>query len=185
MSKADLRQVMRKKCSDKDQRRDSLALLFNRLQDLLQQDSLEVVGAYYPRTDEVDLSPLYEKDFCWTFPYFTTGNREMTFHISSDSESEEFFFQGKGALRASRNAPVKKPQVVFIPGVAFDLQGNRLGRGGGYYDYYLAEQNPQALRVAIAYDFQVVENLPCEDHDQKMDYLFTSTQIYKFFRSTV
>lgn len=61
--------------------------------------------------------------------------------------------------------------LIIVPGVAFDRKKNRLGFGMGYYDTFL--QDTQAYRMALAYDFQVLESLPAEVHDQKMDCIIT------------
>ena len=59
--------------------------------------------------------------------------------------------------------------VVFVPGVAFDLRGNRLGRGKGWYDR-LIKKLGQAILVALAYDFQIVDEVPAEEWDQRVHY---------------
>ncbi|MCU4165957.1 5-formyltetrahydrofolate cyclo-ligase [Carboxylicivirga caseinilyticus] len=58
--------------------------------------------------------------------------------------------------------------LVIVPGVAFDNSGNRMGRGAGYYDRIL-KRVPQAKRLALAFDFQMVTKVPVEPHDIKMD----------------
>lgn len=61
---------------------------------------------------------------------------------------------------------------VIVPGAAFDLSGGRLGMGGGYYDRFLP-QAVNAKKISFAYDFQLVETLPLEAHDAKIDFVFT------------
>jgi len=63
--------------------------------------------------------------------------------------------------------------VVFVPGIAFDERGNRLGHGKGYYDRLIKELSPGATFVALAYDFQVVETVPCESWDQRVHLIVT------------
>lgn len=60
---------------------------------------------------------------------------------------------------------------VVVPGAAFDVHGGRLGLGAGYYDRFLPKTN--AKRVALAYDFQLVDSLPLEAHDARIDYILT------------
>ena len=69
--------------------------------------------------------------------------------------------------------------VVILPGSVFDAKGGRLGYGGGYYDRFLADQAPQALRIGIAYELQLVEAVPLLPHDQRLDYLVTDERIIK------
>jgi 5-formyltetrahydrofolate cyclo-ligase len=66
--------------------------------------------------------------------------------------------------------------VVFVPGVAFDVRGNRLGRGKGWYDR-LIEMLAGATLVALAYDFQIIDEVPAEEWDQKVHYLITERRI--------
>ena len=61
---------------------------------------------------------------------------------------------------------------IIVPGAAFDKNFNRLGLGGGYYDRFLP-QAVKAKKIALAYDFQLVDNLPLESHDAKLDFIFT------------
>jgi 5-formyltetrahydrofolate cyclo-ligase len=75
-----------------------------------------------------------------------------------------------------RVIPWEMIKVVLVPGLAFDLAGNRLGRGGGHYDRALARLGPQARTIGLAFDFQVVEHLPVEARDIPVDLVVTETQ---------
>lgn len=66
--------------------------------------------------------------------------------------------------------------VVFVPGVAFDLHGNRLGRGKGWYDRLIKELGG-AILVALAYDFQIVDEVPAEEWDQRVHYVITERSV--------
>ena len=68
------------------------------------------------------------------------------------------------------------PQVIIVPGVAFSSDGERLGRGKGYYDRFL-EQWPAALRVAPAFECQLVKQIPTEPHDQPVDRIVTPDRV--------
>ena len=61
--------------------------------------------------------------------------------------------------------------VAIIPGVAFDRNGNRLGRGKGYYDRFLSHF--PGIKIGICADFRLVDAIPAEAHDVKMDYVIT------------
>ncbi len=65
--------------------------------------------------------------------------------------------------------PIEKLDLVFVPGVAFDRKNHRLGRGKGYYDRFLSQLNHHVMKVGLAYDFQLVGELPVEEHDLQMD----------------
>ena len=70
--------------------------------------------------------------------------------------------------------PLDDLELVLVPGVAFDLVGNRLGRGKGFYDRLL--QDFKGTKAAIAFDEQVVAEVPSEKNDVRMDYLVTPTR---------
>lgn len=59
--------------------------------------------------------------------------------------------------------------LIVVPGVAFTPEGGRLGRGGGYYDRFLADLPSRTFRLAFAYPCQMVPTLPREAHDQDVD----------------
>lgn len=63
--------------------------------------------------------------------------------------------------------------IVFVPGVAFDEQGNRLGYGAGYYDRFLGRLRPQAVAVALAYEMQILPQVYAEGHDVPVDLVIT------------
>jgi len=67
-------------------------------------------------------------------------------------------------------------ELLIVPGVAFDLKGNRLGRGKGYFDRFL-KRNKEGLRVAFSYDFQVIENVPVDENDEKVNYIITEKRV--------
>ncbi len=66
-----------------------------------------------------------------------------------------------------------EPLIVFVPGLLFYRQGNRLGRGGGWYDRALSELGNWGLFVGLAYAFQLVEALPAERWDQRVHVVIT------------
>ena len=69
--------------------------------------------------------------------------------------------------------------LMVLPGLAFDRQGFRLGFGGGYYDRLLESLNPEIITVGLAYEFQVVDEVPHEDHDQPVQYVATEGEVFR------
>ena len=72
----------------------------------------------------------------------------------------------------------EKINCVIVPGAAFDFNFNRLGLGGGYYDKFLPRA-VNAKKIALAYDFQIVDAVPTEPHDFKVDMIITEKRIIK------
>lgn len=65
-----------------------------------------------------------------------------------------------------------KTGLLIMPGLAFDIEFNRVGYGGGFYDRFLEKEN-EFIKAAIGFDFQVLDSVPCEEHDLKPDYIIT------------
>ncbi len=72
--------------------------------------------------------------------------------------------------------------IIIVPGVAFDRNGNRLGYGKGYYDKALDGINKVYLVAALAFDFQIVDRIPAEAHDIKMDKIITESRVINIER---
>lgn len=76
--------------------------------------------------------------------------------------------------------PVEKIDLVIVPGVVFDNNLNRIGYGKGYYDRILSSVRPDVKKVAIAHDFQVLDSIPKEEHDIKMDMIITEKRVIAY-----
>jgi 5-formyltetrahydrofolate cyclo-ligase len=67
--------------------------------------------------------------------------------------------------------------LVFVPGLAFDLHGNRLGRGRGWYDRALASLGDRARFIALAFEFQIVAEVPTDSWDRKVHHIVTERRV--------
>lgn len=75
--------------------------------------------------------------------------------------------------------------LVIVPGVIFDRDGNRMGYGGGYYDIYFANLKSKVNKIALAYDIQVIEYLLTEEHDVSVDAIITEKEMIKIKKSQI
>lgn len=66
---------------------------------------------------------------------------------------------------------------IIVPGVAFSPKGERLGMGKGYYDRFLTQRAPYAYRVALAFECQLVNEMPVEAHDIAVDFIITEKRM--------
>jgi 5-formyltetrahydrofolate cyclo-ligase len=71
--------------------------------------------------------------------------------------------------------PINTIDVIIVPGIGFDKKGNRLGQGGGYYDWLLSQTN--ATAIALAFEFQLLNLIPMDSHDQQVDIIITEKQV--------
>lgn len=84
--------------------------------------------------------------------------------------------------RADAVFPAQELDMVILPGLLFDRNGNRLGYGGGYYDRFLAGKAPQALRLGLAFSCQLVFSIPAQNHDMRLDLLVTEKEVLRWAR---
>lgn len=68
--------------------------------------------------------------------------------------------------------------LILVPGIIFDLKGHRIGFGGGYYDRFLAKT--KAYKLGVCFDFQIIDNIPSEEHDIPLDELVSPSHNFIF-----
>lgn len=76
--------------------------------------------------------------------------------------------------------PFEEIDLVVAPAIAFDRKGNRLGRGGSYYDKFFANPALKAHKCGFAFVEQLVDSVPVTDHDKPVDFLVTDEAVYYF-----
>ncbi len=74
----------------------------------------------------------------------------------------------------------KTIDLIVIPGLSFDKIGNRLGYGAGYYDYYLKRVRTDCYQVAITFSYQLVDQIPIEEHDIPIPHIITERGLNHF-----
>ncbi|MEZ5297191.1 MAG: 5-formyltetrahydrofolate cyclo-ligase [Ilumatobacteraceae bacterium] len=65
------------------------------------------------------------------------------------------------------------PDVIVVPGLGFTAAGDRLGRGGGWYDRFLADRRSDGVAIGVCFAEQIVDELPVDDHDVPLDLVVT------------
>lgn len=140
------------------------------IQQLKQDEAFQkanVVMLYYPIQHEPDIRPLleeYKDQKTLLLPIAHRKDIEMRRYIGRD-----YLHRGRFGIPEPKGEPYKgEPEVIVVPGVAFDEDNNRLGRGGGYYDRFL-KRFRKATKIALAYDFQMVKKVPTASFDAKID----------------
>jgi len=165
------------------ERRQRSAELLHRLANTLKHQfpGAKKIATFAALPHEVDLLLLHAllPNHHFHYPLVTKAT-EMEFHLVNDPSS---LVEGKFGILEPR--PMVNPPVIagdldlfLIPGLAFDLRGNRLGQGGGFYDRFLTN-TPHAIRIGITLASQVLPELAAEPHDQKMQYLLTERSLQK------
>lgn len=132
-----------------------------------------VVMLFHPLPDEINILPvlsaLHALGKTVLLPE-VIGPGEMWARVYDDEKnmSKSFFdiYIPKGAVFTD----LDRIDVIVCPGIAFDRELHRLGRGKGFYDGFL-KATPRAVKIGIGYPFQLVESVPVEPHDICMDKL--------------
>jgi len=113
------------------------------------------------------------------YPYCEEGPERRL--AALEPFTEEDWEEGTFGIRTpvpgrSRMVPREEIDLVLVPGLAFDAQGGRLGRGAGYYDRYLADS--PAFFMGFCLDMQLMERVPTDAHDVRMDAVLTNSACY-------
>ena len=141
----------------------------------------ESVHVYYPINNEVDIRNLIE--FLWwnnkkvIMPKANFKTRELVnYYVISFGQLEETRF---GLHEPRENSPLQlgSPDVVIVPGVAFSSSRYRLGYGGGFYDRFL--ENIDSYKIGVAFEAQLLSDLPHQNHDQRLDLIVTEVNNYR------
>jgi len=140
----------------------------DKVQGLTEFQNAKRVMIYLPFRNEVDTGYLISSDKQYALPVID-NDRLLICEYSQDLIKNKY---GIFEPRDRKEVPV---DLIIIPGLAFDMARNRLGYGKGHYDRLLSEM--KVPTVALAYDFQIVDQLPAEEHDIKMDKIVTEKRI--------
>lgn len=145
------------------------------------------IYCYAPLPQEADLWELIDQllaggDKRLAFPRVTgpdDGNRMEFYEVQSREELTEGAYHVMEPVDDGREPVDWTDALVLVPGVAFSTDGARMGYGRGYYDRYLSE-HPQLVRVGVAFDVQLTDELSavCEPTDIQMDYVQTEYRSY-------
>jgi len=142
---------------------------------------------YLPIPEEVDISPLalrgWQDQKTVAAPKLSWDKRHM---VPIEIRSlETGLVESRSYLREPADGePVSLDMLdlVIVPALAFDRQGNRLGRGGGFYDRFLASADFKGASVGIAFREQVLDELPVDEHDVPVDMVVTDEEVLRFTR---
>ena len=142
-----------------------------------------VVMAFLSMPHEVDTTPIilhaWQQNKTVAVPKVSWEQRHM---IPVEIKSlETGITTGTNGLRnptAATPVSVEEIDIVLTPGLAFDRSGNRLGRGGAYYDKFFKSEKLKSLRWALAFDIQIVDSVPHDETDFPVDAIVTENGIH-------
>jgi 5-formyltetrahydrofolate cyclo-ligase len=140
-----------------------------------QYQQAESIYCYIEFQNEVMTKPLLRRAF-------DEGRRIAVPKLDRDG-MEFYYIQDEGCLQKENRYGILEPAdgcplakdekaLLIMPGMAFDKDNHRIGRGGGYYDRYLSKQNHH-YKIALAYHFQIFDRVPFEEYDICPDLVLT------------
>lgn len=146
----------------------------------------QTVLVYMPIPGEVDVCPLALRSFqagkSVCVPRMDWKSRRM--HAVEIRGFDDQFEQQRHGVRepiGGAPLPVGEIDLVIVPGLAFDPEGNRVGRGAGFYDRFLSDpglrRSGRMTIVGVGFDFQMVDRVPTEPHDAKVEAVATDRRL--------
>ena len=176
MNKDELRKVMLKKREgilDKERKSNNIT---NKIINLNIYQKAKVIALYKSMNNEVNTSRLINislESKKVLLPKII-DNKMVFIEVN---ENTKYFKSSFGVMEPIGKIYYGNIDLIIVPGVSFDEENNRLGFGMGYYDKYLS--NKDIYKIGICFDKQIVDVLPCELHDVKMDLVITENKVYK------
>jgi 5-formyltetrahydrofolate cyclo-ligase len=152
------------------------------LSDLNEVKNAGMIAAYMPLGKEVDLTAFFAKfaEKRYAFPRCINTEREQLPEYEmvevpgkafTKNEVDNYFSTGKyGIMEPKEGLPVierEEIEVWLVPGVGFDISGNRIGRGGGVYDCLLSGVG--GVKIGIGYEVQLIDRVPTGPEDELMN----------------
>ena len=167
------RQVAARTAMPDSIRNESGRLIRDHVLEMPQVTSAGTIAAYYSVGTEPDTRGLI-------FALWKRGSYVVLPVLLPDGDLDWASYEGPESLAPGPRGvlqpvePVRglgtvaRADVVLVPALAVDVQGRRLGRGGGSYDRALARVGPQVPTIALLYDSELLPSVPAEEHDQSV-----------------
>lgn len=154
------------------------SLIVSQLFKIIQSRSVDTVGIYYPINQEPDISSLLRLII----------NKNLALPKVDYDKNEMFFCQyrlfdnlkvAKFSILEPINFCLVVPDIILVPGIAFDQQGFRLGYGHGFFDKYFFSYGKDVIKIGVCFHDNLVVKLPSNCYDVKMDYIITDQILLK------
>jgi 5-formyltetrahydrofolate cyclo-ligase len=187
LKKKKLRKILNQKREliKKNSKTDFSLEFFNELIKKINFADIKFVASFMSTRSEISTNQLnkriIELNKVLSLPVIEKNSEELKFKKFNPNENLKL---GKFHIQEPANANLDViPQLYFVPCLGFDLNGYRLGYGGGYYDKTFAKLNKLNLKfytVGFAFDEQKQDEIPIENFDYKLDFVLTQKQLYTF-----
>lgn len=143
------------------------------------------IGVYSAYGSELSLRPSVEmlrsRDMPPTIAYPVLVNDTTMVFVKFSADDDKRVLDNPTTLVTNippeRVVDPSELELIFVPGLAFDEHGNRLGQGKGFYDRFLPHTGSGTISIGIAFDEQIVERVPTDVHDRRVNYILTPTRL--------
>ena len=147
--------------------------------------NINIVSSFIPIKNEIPTFELNEyilsKNKILSLPTLENKNNILIFR---EYKNNERLIKGKYNIQEPpRSNNIVIPDLLFVPSLAFDISGYRLGYGGGYYDRtfsYFKKIKHKFISIGFGYEDQKADKIIRDNFDYKLDYFFTENQLYSF-----
>ena len=172
MDKKQLRKTIKSRISGLESKADEARMIMERIKELPEYREARTVLAFIPLPDEPDIMPLLADDPRVLFPYIEDG----LMHFSA---SDEFHMSSYGAMEAGHAEADYDSALMLVPLLGYSRHLQRLGRGGGFYDRYIAANRERIITAGIAFSISLLEDFEGEDHDAVLDMVITPDSVVR------
>ncbi len=153
-------------------------------------EEASAIMIFLPILYEIDARPLalraWQMGKTVAIPLVEQGSKRLTpVIVNSLEEPMDVDAYGLCSPRNPEPLPVEMLDLVVVPGLGFDRQGRRIGRGGGFYDRFLSEKEFHGTACGFAVHQQVIKEIPADPRDVNMNMLVTDQELLTFSELSV
>ncbi|MDD6919659.1 MAG: 5-formyltetrahydrofolate cyclo-ligase [Eubacteriales bacterium] len=154
------------------------SLICSKLVNYINSNNIKTICSYMPINNEVDVTPLLQVE---NVTLFLPKIKNNTMEFYEYQKKESLALSKFGILEPINEESMfntnynNDKTLIIVPGNVWSVDGYRIGYGGGYYDRFLPLYS-KCHTVGVAYDFQVYNHIPKQDHDQKISTIITETK---------
>lgn len=171
--------IERRKQISKEVRFSAPTIILEQLKNMPEFATASIISSFVSFRDELEMSDINQwilnNDKTLLLPYIDSKLKKMLFYKVTDLDS--LIRNDYGILEPNPSVHERIDEqcieCVLTPGVAFDVNGYRLGYGGGFYDRLFSSIEKTTPRIGVAFEVQFIDTLPTEAYDQPIHYLVT------------
>jgi 5-formyltetrahydrofolate cyclo-ligase len=163
-------------------KKEASELICRFIENFTSDHNFSAIAGYFPLNDEVDILPalkrLHANNRSIFLPSIQPKETLLFKKVKQWSEMKKNIY----GIQEPQTSEIISPQqldLILVPGLAFDLHGNRLGFGKGYYDNFLSKISSHTLIMGVSFSFQVIEQVPTTSRDVPVQCVVSENGLFK------